>query len=153
MVAMVARFRSHADRAHVCARYKEVFGVVVPDTGSPRVCVLPDMVTVGCAVLPRVVTGRGAAVPTGISAGGAAGFTPALHGHLKQLERVAVCVEMAWPCLLVGPSATGKSRHRTLNFGVHVCTHMCMCLCVHVRVLVCLCCFARSSCTLGHLDT
>ena len=108
MTAMVARFRTHADRAHVCRLYRDVFGVDVSVSGPARVLIGPNVVAIGAAVLPRRgAVGGDSAVASATVTLDAACFTPALHGHTAQLERVAQCVELAWPCLLVGPSASG----------------------------------------------
>jgi hypothetical protein len=96
-LAYSARFRTATDRAHVGRVFHRVFGVPVPSPPPPRVVVSPDTVVVGEALLPRCSAGDASRGPA----------LPLLHGLASALERVALCVELAWPCMLVGPSSSG----------------------------------------------
>jgi midasin (ATPase involved in ribosome maturation) len=122
-LAYSARFRTAADRAHVGTVFARVFGVPIPEPPPPRLLVTPDSVVVGEALLPRSVIG-------GAGPSGANTSLPVLHGLARPLERVALCVELAWPCMLVGPSSSGEWCSRRVQpstpFG---------CLCRRVRAV------------------
>ena len=125
-LAYTARFRTAADRAHVGTVFARVFGVPIPEPPPPRLLVTPDSVVVGEALLPRSAIG-------GAGPSGASTSLPVLHGLARPLERVALCVELAWPCMLVGPSSSGEWRSRRVQPRT-----LCCCLCCCVR---CMCCW------------
>ncbi len=100
----LARFRTAADRAAVSALFLRVFGVAPTPQAPPRVTFTPTAVVVGEACVARAEVGPALGSPTP--------NLPVLHGLAASLERVALCAELAWPCMLVGPSSSGAEHRR-----------------------------------------
>ncbi len=105
--AYSCRFRTAADRALVSKRFEEVFSRPAVRGGVPRLVITPRAVIVGAACLKRTTATRGATLSTPAAVGT---LPPVLHGHIEAMEHVALCVEMAWPCLLVGPASSGARQ-------------------------------------------
>ncbi|KAJ2662217.1 AAA ATPase midasin [Coemansia sp. RSA 1200] len=100
----IQRMRTHADRLHVAALFRTVFGRNV-DIRAPVVHITDELVQVGNAVLPRRTS-------SGNSGGAVLEHTArlaCLHGQLGCLESLAKCVEMRWLAILVGPAGCGKT--------------------------------------------
>ena len=98
------RLRSSIDRALLLARYEVCFGQSNGGKGDPTVVFERDHVHVGMASLLRNV----AVLPPSDSI--ILGEEPSLLRCLAQpMEAVSLCIQMSWPCLLVGPAASGKS--------------------------------------------
>ena len=91
------RLRNQTDRDQVAARFLSIFGVDVSVTKFPRFRSSPITIQIGKACLSRKKTSN-------------ALLSPYPRGLGRQLEHIGVCVEMNWPCLLVGRSGSGKSK-------------------------------------------
>ncbi|RPB22298.1 midasin [Terfezia boudieri ATCC MYA-4762] len=97
-VVVKQRFRTQQDRAHVDQLYEEVFGTP-PNSRCLFHRITKEWFQVGHALLPRNKT-----VQLNSSE------RPALLiQQLPVVETVMTCVEQNWPCILVGPSGSGKS--------------------------------------------
>ncbi|KAK1933967.1 Midasin [Phytophthora citrophthora] len=94
----VDRMRSSRDRELISCRFKEFFGVKPMDLSSVSLRMSANFVEIGSAMLQRRQD-----MPMGR-------VTPPLFNFLlKPMEALAHCVNMAWPALLVGPPASGKT--------------------------------------------
>jgi MoxR-like ATPase len=96
------RFRTSSDRAELRARYSATFDADINSAAVPELTVTDTTVQIGDVVLPRRRTescGRQDVL----------GMEPTLSlSLLEPMVAVARCVAMNWPCLLVGPSGSGK---------------------------------------------
>jgi len=98
------RFRSDRDRALLAKRYESCFGNLDCTRIDPALEYTHDSVQIGLATLERNID----VLPPSDSI--ILGEEPSLLRHLvRPMEAVALCVQMSWPCLLVGPPASGKS--------------------------------------------
>ncbi|KAI9911746.1 hypothetical protein PsorP6_009691 [Peronosclerospora sorghi] len=97
-IIYVERMRSARDRELISRRFEEYFGVKPTNLDAVSLRVSPKTVEIGSALLERrqdVHVGRVA--------------LPILNFMLKPMEALVHCVNMSWPALLVGPSASGKT--------------------------------------------
>lgn len=100
----IQRLRTEKDRNLVTKRYKECFGDSSCFTRTPKFLVSDQYVEVGNAKMHRSTEILASSEDNLI------GDEPAyLRSLLRPMEAVAFCVRMNWPCLLVGPPASGKS--------------------------------------------
>jgi MoxR-like ATPase len=100
----IQRLRSEEDRHLLKQRYKECFGDIACFTKTPNFDVYDGYIQVGNA---RVQKSAEILSPTKDIL---IGQEPAhLRSLARPMEAVAFCVQMTWPCLLVGPPACGKS--------------------------------------------
>ncbi len=98
------RLRSEDDRYLLMQRYKECFGDISCFTRVPHFDVFDKHLEVGNAKVKR------SELILSSSEGVLLGEQPAhLRALARPLEAVAFCIQMNWPCLLVGSPATGKS--------------------------------------------
>ena len=98
------RFRTVEDRDRLNRQYLEHFGTSLVALPSPELCVSNLRVAIGEASLQRQfrTVGTSVEVPSGRD-------TVVIRSLLRPLEAIARCVMMKWPCLLVGPTGSGKS--------------------------------------------
>ncbi|KAL3666278.1 hypothetical protein V7S43_008529 [Phytophthora oleae] len=94
----VDRMRSSRDRELISCRFKEFFGVKPMDLSSVSLRMSANFVEIGSAMLQRRQD-----MPIGRVA------PPLFNFLLKPMEALVHCVNMAWPALLVGPPASGKT--------------------------------------------
>lgn len=101
------RLRTERDRERLKSIYFHEFGTEITTNAAVGLSVTEEAVQIGDAVLPRF--------KTNIICGHASRRTePALHKScLRPMEAIARCVQMNWPCLLVGTSGTGKTSALT----------------------------------------
>ncbi len=99
----IQRLRTDHDRSLVGERFISYFGTCRIKS-HPKLEVTTKHVRVGSTVLDRFsCSSHWSAIPTLES-------EPDLsESLLRPLEAIACCVRMNWPCLLVGPSSSGKS--------------------------------------------
>uniref|UniRef100_A0A7S3VEM6 Midasin n=1 Tax=Chaetoceros debilis TaxID=122233 RepID=A0A7S3VEM6_9STRA len=98
------RLRCDNDRFLLAKRYEECFGSRDCIRDDPTIEVLDNNVRVGMAVLKRNTNILSPSESIIL------GSEPSLLKNLvRPMEAVALCVEMSWPCLLVGGSSSGKS--------------------------------------------
>eukprot|EP00979_Chaetoceros_neogracilis_P011124 scaffold2695_cov256-Chaetoceros_neogracile.AAC.6 len=98
------RLRSDRDRALLAKRYESCFGNLDCIRNDPRINCNERVVEVGIARLDRNVE----ILPPSDSI--ILGTKPSLMRHfVRPMEAVALCVEMGWACLMVGPPASGKT--------------------------------------------
>jgi midasin (ATPase involved in ribosome maturation) len=98
------RLRSDRDRSLLAKRYEDCFGNRDCIRNDPRVDCKENVVRVGIARLDRNV----GILPPSDSI--ILGSEPSLLRNLvRPMEAVALCVQMGWACLLVGPPASGKT--------------------------------------------
>ena len=98
------RLRSDRDRTLLSTQYKNCFGNLDCIRIDPLVIYEKDHVQVGIASLDSNVN----ILPPSDSI--ILGEEPSLLRHLaRPMEAVSLCIEMSWPCLLVGAAASGKS--------------------------------------------
>jgi len=99
----VQRLRCHTDRKLLSDRYEYCFGNKCIRS-TPRVSYDDQSIRVGRACVKRNTKIIDPRSPIFL------GEEPNLFRSLMpSLEAVALCVEMSWPCLLVGSAASGKS--------------------------------------------
>jgi midasin len=97
------RFRSQEDRLKLDAIYREVFGSSALSLAAPIIRVEENFLRVGDTRLQRRVIDNA-------SKSSSMQMEPdILFGYRNPTEAVARCVSLGWPCLLVGPSRSGKS--------------------------------------------
>ncbi|KAG1698288.1 hypothetical protein DVH05_015277 [Phytophthora capsici] len=94
----VDRMRSSRDRELISCRFEEFFGVKPMDLSSVSLRMSASFVEIGSAMLQRRQD-----MPMGRVA------PPLFNFLLKPMEALVHCVNMAWPALLVGPPASGKT--------------------------------------------
>jgi midasin len=116
----LSRFRTAADRQHVCRQWAITFDKTRPfvDT-APVLQVTPQYVQIGTAVLPRRHSyhhlhpqPQPQEPPLSLDAFDNAydlELPPLLNQYLKPMEHLMHCVLLKWPALLVGPSGSGKT--------------------------------------------
>jgi midasin (ATPase involved in ribosome maturation) len=103
-VVYLQRFRSSSDRAMLAKCYETHFDDAVSDRDGIHVELKDHSVKIGVATLRRNLS----CSPE--SSAYLLGREPISLRHLTSaLEAVALCVEMCWPCLLVGSPSCGKS--------------------------------------------
>ncbi|KAF9621705.1 hypothetical protein IFM89_027271 [Coptis chinensis] len=95
-----SRMHTAADRQEVVKLYAEVFGVKPFINPYPRLQVNPRYLIVGNTVIERNRFQPSETLKSQLSI---------LPGIRHSLESVAHCVQHQWLCILVGPSASGKS--------------------------------------------
>ncbi|GMH65392.1 hypothetical protein TrST_g10125 [Triparma strigata] len=93
------RMRTLKDREELCALYFEVFGKKLNLAEGIEFGVVGNTIQVGAARLKRVesvspVSSLDFSLPVGL---------------LRPLETVVRCVNLNWPCLIIGPKASGKT--------------------------------------------
>lgn len=94
----VKRMRTTRDRELISQRFLEFFGVMPVALTQATLKISPDHVQVGSAFVERKkALSVNRVVP------------PVFDFLLDPLEALAHCVNMAWPALLVGPPASGKT--------------------------------------------
>lgn len=98
------RLRSENDRSLLIERYQECFGKSSNFTKSKKFCISDEHIIVGNGKAER--NGK-ILTPSDEMLNGDEPFY--LRGLLRPLEAITFCVKMKWPCLLVGPPASGKS--------------------------------------------
>ena len=91
------RLRNQSDRDQVAARFSEIFGVGVSVNNYPKFRSLLTTIQIGKVCLSRKSSSNTIS-------------SPYPRGLGRRLEHIGICVEMNWPCLLVGPSGSGKSK-------------------------------------------
>jgi len=97
------RFRTEKDRQDLRSIYAEVFQRDILSKGTVSFSVSDTCVRLGSATLPRTKQN----MPIGYDP---SRIEPAiLESLLSPTEAVATCVQMEWPCLLVGKTGSGKS--------------------------------------------
>ncbi|CAB9508662.1 Nuclear chaperone required for maturation and nuclear export of pre-60S ribosome subunits (By similarity) [Seminavis robusta] len=97
------RFRNQIDRDKLRVVYSDIFGADLFIKADVKLDLDNTVVRIGCATLERIKVGKQMQFDP---------FRrePALLQSLSHpLEAVARCVQMQWPCLLVGKSSSGKS--------------------------------------------
>ncbi len=98
------RLRSENDRELLLKRYENCFGDISWFTKTRKFCISDGSVEIGNAKVER---NREILIPVGDML---LGFEqPCLRSLLRPMEAVTFCVQMNWPCLLVGPPSSGKS--------------------------------------------
>jgi MoxR-like ATPase len=96
------RFRTSSDREALRVRYSATFGGDINSAAAPELTVTDTIVQIGDVTLPRKRT-------EGFGRQDVSGMEPTVSlSLLEPMVAVARCVEMNWPCLLVGPSGSGK---------------------------------------------
>uniref|UniRef100_M4C1N6 Midasin n=1 Tax=Hyaloperonospora arabidopsidis (strain Emoy2) TaxID=559515 RepID=M4C1N6_HYAAE len=93
----VERMRSARDRTFISRRFEKLFGVKPTDRSAVPLRVSANFVEVGSALLERQGVHVNCVAP------------PIFNFLLKPMEALVHCVNMSWPALLVGPSASGKT--------------------------------------------
>ncbi|CAI5721444.1 unnamed protein product [Hyaloperonospora brassicae] len=93
----VERMRSARDREFISRRFEELFGVRPTDLNAVPLRVSANFVEIGSALLARQGGHVNCVAP------------PIFNFLLKPMEALVHCVNMSWPALLVGPSASGKT--------------------------------------------
>ena len=108
------RLRTAADRQHAATVFSEAWGVQQwsVEQQLPELHISPAVLSAGWAYLPRAssvaaAAGGTAAALDGI--GSAAQQLALLPRQLPVLESLAECAARSWMCLLVGPTASGKT--------------------------------------------
>jgi len=97
------RFRNENDRQHLRSMYSEIFGVDILTCREIVFDVGPKLVRIGGALLQRLQTDQ-------VIGCDECRKEPALlQSFLSPMEAVARCIQLRWPCLLVGKPGSGKS--------------------------------------------
>ena len=100
----IQRLRSEIDRSQLSKRYQQCFGNLDCIRLDPLVKYENKFVNIGIARLAKNVN----ILPPSDSI--IIGEEPSFLRHLvRPMEAVSLCIQMSWPCLLVGPAASGKS--------------------------------------------
>lgn len=111
-VAICQRFRTEDDRRAVLDLFKIAFGTN-PGVKSLYHNLTPGYYQVGYGVMPRTKQQRRIQGPQAIL----------YNEHLHVVESLLMCVQQAWPALLVGAAGSGKTtvlRHLASISGNHV---------------------------------
>ena len=99
----IQRFRSQEDRVKLDAIYAEIFGSSTLALGAPVMKVKENSVQIGNTQLQRRPVDD-------ISKFQTLQREPEVLFSLREpTEAVARCVSLGWPCLIIGPSGSGKS--------------------------------------------
>ncbi|PYH91361.1 midasin [Aspergillus ellipticus CBS 707.79] len=98
-VVISQRFRSAEDRQLVSRLYKQVFNDTPTHAKSYYHNLTPDHLQVGLGIMQRDMLLQETADPQ----------MRILPGDLSILESLMLCIEQAWPSILVGPSGCGKT--------------------------------------------
>ncbi|KAF8466620.1 hypothetical protein BDZ91DRAFT_848756 [Kalaharituber pfeilii] len=98
-VIVKQRFRTSQDKAYVDQLYKEVFGHY-PERRNLFHRITEQFFQVGHALIQRTSSNHQHTAAHGEAL---------LTTQLATVEAVMTCVERNWPCILVGPSGSGKS--------------------------------------------
>ena len=98
------RFRSIQDRMVIRQRYQHLFGLKRCNDIFPQIHLTDEYIQLGNAKLHRSTSLLG-------NMHNLCFFdnTALMRSYLRPMETVALCIEKNWPCLLVGPAASGKS--------------------------------------------
>ncbi|KAF5200410.1 Midasin [Thalictrum thalictroides] len=99
-VIYIQRMRTASDRQEVVNLYEDVFGVKPFINPYPRVQVNPQYLIVGNAFIERNYFQPSAISKSQLNI---------LPGIRHSFEAVVHCVQRQWLCILVGPSASGKT--------------------------------------------
>lgn len=98
------RLRSENDRELLLKRYEQCFGDISWFAKTRKLCISDESVEIGNAKVER---NREILISVGDML---LGFEqPCLRSLLRPMEAVTFCIQMKWPCLLVGPPSSGKS--------------------------------------------
>ncbi|PWY89383.1 midasin [Aspergillus sclerotioniger CBS 115572] len=98
-VIISQRFRSEEDRQLVSTLYKQVFSDAPTHDKSYYHNLTPDYMQVGLGIMQRDLLLQETSSPQ----------MRILPGDLPILESLMLCIEQAWPSILVGPSGCGKT--------------------------------------------
>ena len=125
-----SRMRTSADRVAMAKRFNELFAGeeelsasdakegdqqdassrwLCPHLRSPRIHISDTVVQIGSSFLARDATRTTSHNNVHAGADGSMADIPIPRALLAPLEHVVKCVEHSWPCLLVGPPASGKT--------------------------------------------
>ena len=97
----IERFRTETDRVMARDLFSSCFGVPVPKV-VPMFNVSKEDLTIGNAIVPRQEKPNDTPLQ---------GDEPAfIRTLLRPFETIGRCMRLNWPCLLVGPSSSGKSN-------------------------------------------
>eukprot|EP01018_Ginkgo_biloba_P038909 Gb_21123 [translate_table: standard] len=99
-IVYLQRMRTITDRQQVLSLYEEVFGARASINAFPKLKISPQNLFVGEAILPRNTNAHCQDLESQLQL---------LPGLSNSLEAVMHCVEQGWMCILVGPSACGKT--------------------------------------------
>ncbi|XP_057977825.1 midasin isoform X2 [Malania oleifera] len=99
-IIYLQRMRTDVDRREVLRLYEEIFGVKPSINPYPRVQLNPHYLIVGRTAIKRT---------NNRSYKNAGSQLKILPGIRFSLEAAARCVQLQWLCILIGPSASGKT--------------------------------------------
>ena len=114
----VERFRSEDDRAHVRKLFEKYFGRQIP-LALPRFQILGTEVCVGHVALKRNLCHHSNRLLRKKSNFGS--DSAVIRRLRRPMETVARCINMNWPCLIVGSTSSGKtSLLKTLSSACNI---------------------------------
>ena len=97
------RFRNSADRERVDQTFKEYFGCSLQPSRPPEFRITNKMIHIGQTSLRRFSSNEAARDNSLRSE------STLLLSRLLPMEAVSRCISSKWPCLLVGPTGSGKT--------------------------------------------